>query len=214
MTLKSLRTFTVLPHLPPRLAALHKLAYNLWWCWNHEAVSLFRRVDDALFETVENSPVKLLGAIDQSRLEQLQRDDGFLAHLDRVEEDLNRYLAAPTWFQETYSDLFSGDKPVEEHCRIAYFSAEFGIHESIPIYSGGLGLLAGDHLKAASDLGIPLVGVGLLASFTTFSTLVAQTYRALDDAQYVTALVLPALSLLARLAMLAAGVALGRLTAG
>ena len=76
----------------------------MWWCWNHEAVSLFRRIDDDLFETVENSPVKLLGAIDQARLEQLLHDDGFLAHMDRVEEALNHYMNGPTWFQETYGD--------------------------------------------------------------------------------------------------------------
>src|SRR5881398_1540007 len=81
-----LRTFTVLPRLPERLQALQKIAYNMWWCWNHEAVALFRRIDDDLFDVVENSPVKLLGAIDQSRLEALQNDDGFLAHMDRVEE--------------------------------------------------------------------------------------------------------------------------------
>ena len=159
---RAIRSFTVLPHLPGRLQALQKLAYNLWWCWNQDAVSLFRRIDDDRFLQLENSPVKLLATIEQDRLEQLQRDDGFLAHMDRVEENLHRYMSAPTWFQETYSDLFSGDTAVEERCRIAYFSAEFGLHESIPIYSGGLGLLAGDHLKAASDLGIPLVGVGLM----------------------------------------------------
>ena len=76
---RPLRTFTVLPRLPERLQALHKLAYNMWWCWNHEAVSLFRRVDDDLFEAVENSPVKLLGAIDQSRLEQLLRTTASLS---------------------------------------------------------------------------------------------------------------------------------------
>jgi starch phosphorylase len=151
---RSIRTFTVLPHLPPRLQALQKLAYNMWWCWNHDAVSLFRRVDDDLFDAVENSPVKLLGSIDQQRLEQLLQDDGFLIHMDRVEQALNNYMSAPTWFRETYGDA--------NHCRIAYFSAEFGIHESIPIYSGGLGVLAGDHLKAASDLGVPLVGIGLM----------------------------------------------------
>src|SRR5947209_1154998 len=151
---RSIRTFTVLPHLPKRLEALQKLAYNMWWCWNHEAVSLFRRVDDDLFEAVENSPVKLLGAIDQSRLEQLLRDDGFLVHMDRVEEGLNTYMTSPTWFQETY--------PSASDFRVAYFSAEFGIHESLPIYSGGLGVLAGDHLKAASDLGLPLAGVSLM----------------------------------------------------
>src|SRR5437870_1177350 len=101
---RSIRTFTVLPHLPERLQALHKVAYNLWWCWNHEAVSLFRRIDDDLFEAVEQSPVKLLGAIEQSRLDQLQRDDGFLAHMDRVEGALNHYMTSSTWFQETYGE--------------------------------------------------------------------------------------------------------------
>lgn len=151
---RPMRTFTVLPHLPERLQALQKLAYNMWWCWNHEAVSLFCRIDYDLFQQLENSPVKLLSAIDQSRLEELLRDDGFLAHMDRVEEKLNHYMSSPTWFQETYGD--------EAHARVAYFSAEFGIHESVPVYSGGLGVLAGDHLKAASDLGIPLMGVGLM----------------------------------------------------
>src|SRR5262249_4332645 len=151
---RSIRTFTVLPYLPERLQALLQLAYNMWWCWNHEAVSLFRRVDDDLFNAVESSPVKLLGCIDQSRLEQLVRDDGFLVHLDRVEESFNASMSGSAWFQEAC--------PEAAEFRVAYFSAEFGIHESIPIYSGGLGLLAGDHLKAASDLGLPLVGVGLM----------------------------------------------------
>jgi starch phosphorylase len=151
---RRIRTFTILPHLPERLQPLHKLAYNLWWCWNHEAVMLFRRIDEELFEAVENSPVKLLGAIDQHRLEQLLQDDGFLAHMDRVAATLDRYLHSSTWFQESHGK--------DSNCRIGYFSAEFGIHESIPVYSGGLGVLAGDHLKSASDLGIPLVGVGLM----------------------------------------------------
>lgn len=151
---RSIRTFTVLPHLPEPLQGLQKLAYNMWWCWNHDAVSLLRRIDDDLFEQVENSPVKLLGSLSQQRLDELLEDDGFRVHLDRVEEALNRYMSSSTWFQETYGE----NNPT----RIAYFSAEFGIHESVPIYSGGLGVLAGDHLKAASDLGIPLVGVGLM----------------------------------------------------
>src|SRR5207245_5319877 len=125
---RSIRTFTVLPHLPERLQALQKVAYNMWWCWNHEAVSLFRRIDDDLFDAVENSPVKLLGSIDQARLEQLLHDDGFLAHMDRVEGSLSSYMGSPTWFQETYQK--AGE------FRLGYFSAEFGIHESIPIYSG------------------------------------------------------------------------------
>src|SRR4051794_11075182 len=161
MASRPLRTFTVLPHLPGRLQGLQRLAYNLWWCWNHEAVSLFRRIDDELFEKLDNSPVKLLSTVGQERLEQLMRDDGFLAHMDRVLQGLDKYLGQKTWFEETYSNGASQEE-LFDRFRTAYFSAEFGIHESIPIYSGGLGLLAGDHLKSASDLGLPLVGVGLM----------------------------------------------------
>src|SRR5438105_3176242 len=151
---RSIRTYTVLPCLPERLRPLQKLAYNLWWCWHAEAVELFRRVNPDLFEALDHSPIRLLGATEQSRYDELEQDDGFLAHMDRVEESLDRYLAAPTWFGETFE--------FDEAARVAYFSAEFGIHESIPVYSGGLGVLAGDHLKSASDLGVPLVGVSLM----------------------------------------------------
>ncbi|HMP01945.1 MAG TPA: alpha-glucan family phosphorylase [Gemmatales bacterium] len=147
------RTFTVIPQLPERLQSLRVIAYNLWWTWHHEAVALFRRMDEELFEALDHSPVKLLGAIDQGRLEQLSRDDGFLAHLDRVVAALDGYLNSPGWYLNTRKD---------HTMRIAYFSMEFGIHESVPVYSGGLGVLAGDHLKSASDLGMPLVGVGLM----------------------------------------------------
>ncbi len=163
---RPIRTFTVLPHLPERLQALQKLAYNLWWCWNHEASALFRRIDVELWDAVEHSPVKLLGALDQARVEQLLHDDGFLAHLDRAEEAFDSYLRAPTWYQETYLTAGRNGTPPQAEAaadlRIAYFSAEFGIHESIPVYSGGLGVLSGDHLKSASDLGLPLVGIGLM----------------------------------------------------
>ncbi|HZY87955.1 MAG TPA: alpha-glucan family phosphorylase, partial [Gemmataceae bacterium] len=152
---RPIRTFTVLPQLPPRLQPLQKLAYNMWWCWNHEAAALFRRIDPDAFEALDHSPVKLLGYVEQSRIEQLLHDDGFLAHMDRVEEAFDAYMGAATWFQENYA---ADAGPL---C-IAYFSAEFGIHESVPVYSGGLGVLSGDHLKSASDLGLPLVGVGLM----------------------------------------------------
>jgi starch phosphorylase len=151
---RSIRTYTVLPCLPERLRPLQKLAYNLWWCWNADAVALFRRVNPDLFEALDHSPIRLLGATEQSRFEQLENDDGFLAHMDRVGGALDHYLAAPTWYQETFGP--------EANARVAYFSAEFGIHESVPVYSGGLGVLAGDHLKSASDLGLPLVGVSLM----------------------------------------------------
>jgi starch phosphorylase len=194
---RSIRTFTVLPHLPERLQSLQKLAYNLWWCWNHEAVALFRRIDAEGFEAVDHNPVKLLSKVSQARYEQLQEDDGFIAQLDRVEVDFDIYMNATTWYQEhisggTWHKAVGGAKAsngqyngaaargsssgggtavaVKTETRpalspaqyIAYFSAEFGINESVPVYSGGLGVLAGDHLKAASDLGIPLVGVGLM----------------------------------------------------
>src|SRR4051795_7549077 len=101
MTSRPLRSFTVLPNLPERLQGLQKLAYNLWWCWNYEAVSLFRRVDDQLFDRTEHSPVKLLANRGQERLARLLHNAGFLARRDGVIENLDRYLAAPTWFQET-----------------------------------------------------------------------------------------------------------------
>jgi starch phosphorylase len=148
-----------LPQLPDRLQALHRVAYNLWWCWHPEAWELFRRIDEDKFARLDHSPVRLIGAIPQSRIRELENDDGFLAHLDRVAGHLGQYLAARTWFEETYGDL-----PIGHSARpcVAYFSMEFGIHESVPVYSGGLGVLAGDHLKSASDLGVPLVGVGIM----------------------------------------------------
>lgn len=155
MPSRTIRTFTVLPSLPERLQGLHRLAYNLWWCWNPDAVALFRRIDADLFESLDNSPVRLLGATPQQRWNELADEGGFLAHLDRVLASLDHYLNGATWFHDTYGKL------APEH-RVAYFSAEFGLHESIPVYSGGLGVLAGDHLKSASDLGVPLVGVGLM----------------------------------------------------
>jgi starch phosphorylase len=161
MASRPIRTFTVLPHLPERLQALQKLAYNMWWCWNPEAAALFRRIDVEAWETLDHSPVKLLGAADPSRVEQLLHDDGFLAHMDRVEEAFDNYMSAPTWYEETYDAPDRNGGPMPD-LRIAYLSAEFGIHESIPVYSGGLGVLSGDHLKSASDLGLPLVGIGLM----------------------------------------------------
>jgi len=151
---RSIRTFTVLPCLPERLSPLHKLAYNVWWCWNSDAVALFYRINPDLFEALDHSPIRLLGATEQSRFEQLEHDEGFLAHMDRVHQNLEQYLNASTWFQDKH--------PQSAGAQIAYFSAEFGLHESLPVYSGGLGILAGDHLKSASDLGLPLSGISLM----------------------------------------------------
>ncbi len=104
MPSRPIRTFTVLPHLPERLQALQKLAYNMWWCWNHEAVALFRRIDVETWEALDHRPVKLLSALDPARVEQLLQDDGFLAHMDRVEEAFDNYMSADTWYRETYAD--------------------------------------------------------------------------------------------------------------
>jgi starch phosphorylase len=151
---RSVRPYTVLPSLPERLQSLHTLAYNLWWCWHPDAVALFRRIDPDLFDAVDHSPVRLLSSVGQGRFDELAADTDFLAHLDRVAAALAGYLSAKTWFQTQHPDA--------QAARIAYFSMEFGIHESVPVYSGGLGVLAGDHLKSASDLGLPLCGVSLM----------------------------------------------------
>lgn len=149
-----LRKFTVVPSLTGELAALQRIAYNLWWCWDPDAISLFRRLDADLWLSTRHNPVEMLGILQQTTLESLKLDEGFVAHLQMVDEKLSAYLAEKTWFERNYN----GDTEL----KIAYFSMEFGLHESLPVYSGGLGILAGDHLKSASDLGLPLVGVGLL----------------------------------------------------
>ncbi len=152
--MRPLRTFTIEPCLPDKLSALREIAYNLRWSWNTDAQGLFRRLDSQLWEDCYHNPVAVLGRIDQARLAELAEDEGFLAHLHRVHTDLAEYLDKPGWWARTYGQ---SDKP-----QVAYFCAEFGLSECIPIYSGGLGILAGDHLKSASELDIPLVGVGLL----------------------------------------------------
>jgi starch phosphorylase len=145
------------------LERLRELASNLWWTWNHEAIELFRRLDRDLWETSGHNPVLMLGTIRQERLMQVAEDDGFLAHCDRVYREFDRYLKSKsTWYQKTYGKGDDGLAPGDSWHRIAYFSAEFGLTESLGIYAGGLGILAGDHLKSASELGIPLIGVGLL----------------------------------------------------
>jgi glycogen phosphorylase len=150
-----IRSFSVTPALPARLSRLRDLAYNLRWSWTHDTIDLFRRLDRELWETTGHNPVLLLGAINQSRLEQAASDDGFLSHYERVCADFDEYMKSErTWYRRA--------KTGTNNLLVAYFSAEFGLTECLRTYSGGLGLLAGDHLKSSSDLGIPLVGVGLL----------------------------------------------------
>ncbi len=151
---KALRYIQVEPVLPPGLRPLREIAYNLYWCWNQQAIQLLRRIDTKLWEDSGHNPVRLLSMIPQQKLDKLEKDSSFRSHLDSVYRDLQVYMESDSWFGEQH---FKTDRR-----EIAYFSAEFGFTESLPIYSGGLGVLAGDHLKSASDLGVPLVGVGLL----------------------------------------------------
>jgi starch phosphorylase len=172
--MRPIRTFNVSPSLPERLEPLRKLAYNLHWDWNSETKDLFRRLDLDLWESSRHNPVLMLGTINQKRLQEVAEDEGFLAQMDRAAQQLDNYLAGRTWYRKhrqkkslegssSTSNLPSAASPVPvpKEC-YAYFSAEFGLTDCLPIYSGGLGVLAGDHLKSASDLGLPLVGVGLL----------------------------------------------------
>lgn len=152
--MQPLRSFTISPRLPENLQLLKKIAYNLFWSWDHDAQDMFRRLDREMWEETDHNPVKMLGQVRQERLEAMSEDDGYLAHVNRVAERLENYLKEPAWYQKTYG--------LDEKATIAYFSAEFGLTACLPIYSGGLGILAGDHLKSASELGLPLVGVGLL----------------------------------------------------
>ncbi|HJQ66184.1 MAG TPA: alpha-glucan family phosphorylase [Gemmatimonadales bacterium] len=144
-----------IPYLPERISGLNAIAHNLWWSWSRDARALFRAIDQPLWHLTRHNPIDMLRRVDPARLAECAEDPDFLARYDLVLDQLTRESGREgTWFATTYSDL--KDRP------IAYFCAEFGLHNSVPIYSGGLGVLAGDHCKASSDLGLPLVGIGLL----------------------------------------------------
>ena len=148
---------TVFPVMPARINRLYELAYNLWWSWHPEARALYSTLDPNLWQRVGHNPVRLLSEVEPHLLEKAAQDAEYLQQFDSVLRDFDIYMhprAEDTWFSSTYSEYT--DKV------IAYFSAEFGLHESLPIYSGGLGILSGDHCKEASDLGLPFVGVGFL----------------------------------------------------
>ena len=142
-------------NLPKRLARLNELAYNLWWTWHPEAMRVLGRLDYDLWERLNHNPIRLLREIKRRRLSLAAKDKGYLANYDRIFATFDAYFAEKKyWGARSHPELTN--RP------IAYFSMEFGLHETLPIYSGGLGVLAGDHLKEASDLGLPLVGVGLM----------------------------------------------------
>ena len=146
---------TVNPQLPKRIEKLGDVANNLWWSWNTEFLRLFKHIDRDLWDTVEKNPVKFLKLVSQQRLEEASNDVSFLKEYDKLVDDFEAYKnSKSTWFSRNY--------PENKDDLIAYFSAEYGLDQILSIYSGGLGILSGDHLKSASDLGLPLVAVGLL----------------------------------------------------
>ena len=146
---------TVMPQLPKRIRGLSEISNNLWWSWNTEFLKLFKMIDIDLWESVQKNPIKFLNLVDQEKLDKLTENQEFLKKYDEIYNNFKNYMESKnTWFTKEY--------PRNQDNLIAYFSAEYGLDEILPIYSGGLGILSGDHLKSASDLGIPLVAVGLL----------------------------------------------------
>ncbi|MGD1862510.1 MAG: DUF3417 domain-containing protein [Leptolyngbyaceae cyanobacterium] len=138
--MRPIRTFNVTPALPARLEGLRKLAYNLQWDWDVDTVELFRRLDPDLWESSHYNPVLMLGMISQQRLQAAADDEGFVAQSDRAVQRMEAYLSERTWYYKNRS------QPAPGEC-YAYFSMEFGLTSCMPVYSGGLGVLAGDHLK-------------------------------------------------------------------
>ena len=146
---------TVRSQLPKRINKLDDISYNLWWSWNTDFLKLFKMIDIDLWENCGKNPIKFLKYASQEKLEKAANDDEFTKEYDKVVNDFENYMNSKnTWFSKNY--------PNNENDLIAYFSAEYGLDETVAIYSGGLGVLSGDHLKSASDLGIPLIGIGLL----------------------------------------------------
>ena len=159
--MKPKREYKVLPKLPAAMESLRSLAYNVVFSWHSEIRDLFMRMDPGLWSEAGHNPVLLLGLISQERLEELVNDPGFMAQLEEVRQQSERYLSSP---RQKKSDFLA-----EESFLVAYLSAEFGLTNCLPIYSGGLGILAGDHVKSASDLNVPLIGLGLLYQGGYFS---------------------------------------------
>lgn len=156
-----LKNFYVKPVVPDSLQPLYEISYNMWSTWDKEAERLFRRINPELFRSVKHNPVEFLHKLSAEDMAQLASDNGFLYELNKVYDKFKRYMT----FEGYYTDENGNDIPAEKDEVIAYFSMEFGMHESVAIYSGGLGVLAGDYLKAASDTGIPLYGIGLLYTY-------------------------------------------------
>ena len=166
------RQVTVYPSIPEPIKALSKIAYNIWFGWNQDALELFETLDPDLWKKVGSNPVMMLNRLKKEKLEYRSTNKDFVAALDSVENQLESYLTGDKWFH-TQSDNRSD--------YIAYFSTEFCLHESIPQYAGGLGVLAGDHIKSASDLGLPLVAVGLFYHQGYFTQKIDQDCRQQEE---------------------------------
>ncbi len=170
--MKAIRTFTVRTVLPDELAPLGHLAANLRWVWHAPTRDVFAAIDPDTWEAVGHDPSRMLGEVTSERFTELAADPRFREHLDRAAADLDEYLTEPRWYQQFPDDPHDPDAAACSPAlpsAIAYFSAEHGLTAALPQYSGGLGILAGDHLKSASDLGVPLIGVGLLYRHGYFS---------------------------------------------
>ncbi|MGC5615320.1 alpha-glucan family phosphorylase [Georgenia sp. Z1491] len=152
--MRAIRRFTVRTVLPEALAPLDTLATNLRWSWHEPTRALFESFDPEAWTEVHEDPIRLLGALPRTRLDELAADPDVVARVRELDADLATYMTEPRWYQT--------EGPADRPAAVAYFSAEYGITSVLPQYSGGLGILAGDHLKSASDLGVPIVGVGLL----------------------------------------------------
>src|SRR5246500_5470690 len=150
--MQPVQTFNVAPRMPEALEPLRELAHNLWWTWEPDARRLFRHLDTQLWDRTNHNPIRMLQLSRQARLLELAADDDYIREMQAVYQKFKSYMART----DTYGKLRSSTP------RIAYFSAEFGFHESVPNYSGGLGILAGDHCKSASDLDLNFVAIGLL----------------------------------------------------
>lgn len=148
--------FNVKPDLPGKLKALEEIAYNLWWSWNYEAQELFKSINPTAWKKSRHNPVAVIGSLTGADYKKLSKDPVFMSRLESVHKEFEEYMKLPRWFEREYPEK------VKEKMHIAYFSAEYGIHESVKLYSGGLGVLSGDHCKSASDVGIPFTAVGLL----------------------------------------------------
>jgi len=151
--MKPISRLHIIPDLPEKLTPLWNLGYNLWWTWNQDTIRTLQQIDPEAWVACERNPLRFLSSLSQEQLEKLTQDEKLSGKIDSIIAQFERYQSRPTWYEQTYAD---------SHLKVAYFSAEFGLTEGLRIYSGGLGVLAGDHLKSASDLGLPLVGIGLL----------------------------------------------------